>query len=109
MVKKCILIIPSPSPQQPVYVYVSADIEEQVIHVILELASPDSLDDYRTEAVAVSISKTETVRFVLNLIPFTCDVFYNFYENRGTSESPQKEKKKRIEQMFQFYLMMLVG
>ena len=33
---------------------VSADIEEQVIHVILELASPDSLDDYRTEAVAVS-------------------------------------------------------
>ena len=32
----------------------SADIEEQVIHVILELASPDSLDDYRTEAVAVS-------------------------------------------------------
>ena len=33
---------------------ISADIEEQVIHVILELASPDSLDDYRTEAVAVS-------------------------------------------------------
>ena len=25
-----------------------------MIHVILELASPDSLDDYRTEAVAVS-------------------------------------------------------
>lgn len=33
---------------------VSADIEEQVISVILELASADSLDDFRTEAVAVS-------------------------------------------------------
>ncbi|KAL5021325.1 hypothetical protein ScPMuIL_000480 [Solemya velum] len=30
-----------------------ADIEEQVVGVILELASPDSLDDYRTEAVAL--------------------------------------------------------
>ncbi|XP_067652589.1 serine/threonine-protein phosphatase 4 regulatory subunit 1-like isoform X1 [Haliotis asinina] len=30
-----------------------ADIEEQVVHVILDLASPDSLDDYRTEAVAL--------------------------------------------------------
>lgn len=33
----------------------SADIEEQVIQVILDLACPDSLDDYRTEAVAVSV------------------------------------------------------
>jgi hypothetical protein len=31
------------------------DIEEQVVGVILDLASPDSLDDYRTEAVAVRI------------------------------------------------------
>ncbi|XP_046359884.1 serine/threonine-protein phosphatase 4 regulatory subunit 1-like isoform X1 [Haliotis rufescens] len=30
-----------------------ADIEEQVIQVILDLACPDSLDDYRTEAVAL--------------------------------------------------------
>jgi len=30
-------------------------IEEQVVNVILELASADSLDEYRTEAVAVSI------------------------------------------------------
>ena len=37
-------------------IYFSADIEDQVIHVILELASPDSLDDYRTEAVAVSMT-----------------------------------------------------
>ncbi|XP_065936379.1 serine/threonine-protein phosphatase 4 regulatory subunit 1 isoform X4 [Magallana gigas] len=29
------------------------DIEEQVVGVILDLASPDSLDDYRTEAVAL--------------------------------------------------------
>nr|KAG5712972.1 hypothetical protein BaRGS_021766 [Batillaria attramentaria] len=29
------------------------DIEHQVVNVILELASPSSLDDYRTEAVAV--------------------------------------------------------
>lgn len=29
------------------------DIEEQVVNVILDLASPDSLDDYRTEAVAL--------------------------------------------------------
>lgn len=32
------------------------DIEEQVVGVILDLASPDSLDDYRTEAVAVGTS-----------------------------------------------------
>ncbi|XP_063441439.1 serine/threonine-protein phosphatase 4 regulatory subunit 1-like isoform X4 [Mytilus trossulus] len=30
-----------------------ADIEEQVVSVILDLASPDSMDDYRTEAVAL--------------------------------------------------------
>ena len=30
------------------------DIEQQVVSVILELASPSSHDDYRTEAVAVS-------------------------------------------------------
>lgn len=30
-------------------------IEEQVVSVILDLASADSLDEYRTEAVAVSI------------------------------------------------------
>ncbi|XP_041375739.1 serine/threonine-protein phosphatase 4 regulatory subunit 1-like isoform X3 [Gigantopelta aegis] len=29
------------------------DIEEQVVNVILDLSSPDSLDDYRTEAVAL--------------------------------------------------------
>ena len=34
--------------------FIIADIEEQVVSVILDLASPDSLDDYRTEAVAVS-------------------------------------------------------
>ncbi|XP_060074530.1 serine/threonine-protein phosphatase 4 regulatory subunit 1-like isoform X2 [Ylistrum balloti] len=32
---------------------VKADIEQQVVSVILDLASPDSLDDYRTEAVAL--------------------------------------------------------
>lgn len=32
------------------------DIEKQVVGVILDLASPDSLDDYRTEAVAVGTS-----------------------------------------------------
>lgn len=32
------------------------DIEDQVVGVILDLASPDSLDDYRTEAVAVGTS-----------------------------------------------------
>ena len=30
------------------------DIEQQVVQVILELAAPESLDDYRSEAVAVS-------------------------------------------------------
>lgn len=34
----------------------SEQIEEQVVNVILELSSPDSLDEYRTEAVAVSIT-----------------------------------------------------
>lgn len=34
--------------------FIVADIEEQVVSVILDLASPDSMDDYRTEAVAVS-------------------------------------------------------
>ncbi|KAH9504961.1 Serine/threonine-protein phosphatase 4 regulatory subunit 1 [Bulinus truncatus] len=29
------------------------DIEQQVVHVILELASPESLDDYRSEAAAL--------------------------------------------------------
>ncbi|ESO91001.1 hypothetical protein LOTGIDRAFT_122480 [Lottia gigantea] len=29
------------------------DVEDQVVHVILELSSPDSLDDHRTEAVAL--------------------------------------------------------
>ncbi|XP_055955388.1 serine/threonine-protein phosphatase 4 regulatory subunit 1-like isoform X3 [Patella vulgata] len=29
------------------------DVEEQVVHVILELACPESLDDHRTEAVAL--------------------------------------------------------
>lgn len=33
-----------------------SDIEDQVVHVILELASPESLDDYRSEAAAVSCS-----------------------------------------------------
>ena len=33
-----------------------------MIHVILELASPDSLDDYRTEAVAVSTKYCITVK-----------------------------------------------
>jgi len=33
---------------------VSEHIEEQVVGVILELAGVDSLDEYRTEAVAVS-------------------------------------------------------
>ena len=32
------------------------DIEQQVIPVILELASPESLDEYRSEAAAVSSS-----------------------------------------------------
>lgn len=32
------------------------DIEKQVVNVILDLASPTSQDDYRTEAVAVSFS-----------------------------------------------------
>ncbi|BFZ19203.1 hypothetical protein BsWGS_22242 [Bradybaena similaris] len=30
-----------------------SDIEDQVVHVILELASPESLDDYRSEAAAL--------------------------------------------------------
>lgn len=36
-------------------------IEEQVVSVILELASADSLDEYRTEAVAVSIQKLKSL------------------------------------------------
>lgn len=39
-----------------VHINVSADIEEQVVGVIADLARPDSPDDFRTEAVAVSIS-----------------------------------------------------
>lgn len=36
-------------------IFIVEQIEDQVVHVILELSSPDSLDEYRTEAVAVSI------------------------------------------------------
>lgn len=31
------------------------DVEQQVVQVILELASPESHDDYRTEAAAVRL------------------------------------------------------
>ena len=48
------------------------DIEEQVVNVILDLASPDSLDDYRTEAVAVSIF------FFTFLVFFVC-FFFSFF------------------------------
>lgn len=41
---------------------ISEQIEAQVVSVILELASSDSLDEYRTEAVAVS-----TLMYVLIL------------------------------------------
>ncbi|KAK3581114.1 hypothetical protein CHS0354_033907 [Potamilus streckersoni] len=48
------------------------DVEEQVMNVILELSSPDSLDDYRTEAAALMskmaplIGKEMTEKFVLS-------------------------------------------
>jgi len=35
----------------------TADVREQVCPVIIRLTEPDSLDDYRTEAVAVSASR----------------------------------------------------
>ncbi|KAL3859973.1 hypothetical protein ACJMK2_010151 [Sinanodonta woodiana] len=48
------------------------DVEEQVVNVILELSSPDSLDDYRTEAAALMskmaplIGKEMTEKFFLS-------------------------------------------
>ena len=39
----------------PFYYYLD-DVEQQVCPVILDLSSPDSIDDFRTEAVAVRVS-----------------------------------------------------
>lgn len=47
------------------------DVEQQVVQVILELASPESLDDYRSEAAAVSCSSCLSSR----LLSLWCSIF----------------------------------
>ena len=42
------------TPVSLLLLYVTDDVEEHICPVVIELSNPDSVDDFRTEAVAVS-------------------------------------------------------